>query len=186
MPHEHVCPWYMGYFLASPLRRLMVKPEALLKNYVREGTKALEIGPGMGFFTIPLARMVGPAGRVVAIDIQQQMLNGLMKRARKAGVAGRIECRLSTTDSLGIDDLTGSIDFAFAFAVVHEIPDQRHFFKQLALVLKKEGRLFMADPTSHFTQENFRQAMALAENAGFCRESAPQVWKSHAAIIRKK
>ncbi len=73
--------------LASPVRRWMGEnPEALLTPYVREGMTVLEPGPGMGFFTLPLARMVGPAGRVVAVDIQARMLDALERRARKAGL----------------------------------------------------------------------------------------------------
>jgi len=65
-----VCPWWLGYVLASPLRRLFLDPVKLLSPYVQAGMTVLEPGPGMGFFTLELARLVGPAGRVVAVDIQ--------------------------------------------------------------------------------------------------------------------
>ena len=48
----------------------------------------LEPGPGMGFFTLELARIVGPEGRVVAVDVQPKMVEGLQKRARRAGLSG--------------------------------------------------------------------------------------------------
>lgn len=117
---EHVCPWWLGYLLASPIRRWGQNPEELLAPYVREGMMVLEPGPGMGFFTLPMARMTGPAGRVVAVDIQPRMLDSLKRRARKAGLTGRIETRLAQPDSMGIGDLKGAIDFVLAFAVVHE------------------------------------------------------------------
>jgi ubiquinone/menaquinone biosynthesis C-methylase UbiE len=63
MPHEHVCPWWIGYLLASPLRRLVQKPEVILRPFLSNGMRVLEVGPGMGFFTLPMARMVGSAGR---------------------------------------------------------------------------------------------------------------------------
>ena len=62
-----VCPWWLGYVLASPLRRLFLDPVKLLSPYVQAGMTVLEPGPGMGFFTLELARLVGPAGRVVAV-----------------------------------------------------------------------------------------------------------------------
>ncbi len=65
---QHVCPWWLGYWLASPLRRLTVNPDAVVSPFVRPGMLVLEPGPGMGFFTLPLARLVGPKGRVVALD----------------------------------------------------------------------------------------------------------------------
>jgi predicted methyltransferase len=63
--HQHrVCPWWLGYLLASPLRRLRHDPSPILAPYLREGMTVLEPGPGMGFFTLELARRVGPSGRV--------------------------------------------------------------------------------------------------------------------------
>jgi SAM-dependent methyltransferase len=69
MSHR-VCPWWLGYLLASPIRRLLQgDPEKILAPFVREGMTVLEPGPGMGFFTLPLARRVGPMGRVVAVGL---------------------------------------------------------------------------------------------------------------------
>ena len=87
---KHVCPWWVGYLLVSPIRRWFQDPEKILSPYVSEGMTVLDIGPGMGFFTIPAARMVGDSGRVIAVDLQEKMLKSLVKRAEKAGVAGRI------------------------------------------------------------------------------------------------
>lgn len=67
---EHVCRPWIGYLLASPIRRLLHNPRKILAPYVRDGMTVLEPGPGMGFFTLELARMVGPTGRVVALDMQ--------------------------------------------------------------------------------------------------------------------
>jgi ubiquinone/menaquinone biosynthesis C-methylase UbiE len=112
---ERVCPWWIGYLLASPMRRwLMQSPERLLAPFVREGMTVLEPGPGMGFFTLPLARMVGSKGRVVAVDIQAKMLENLWRRAVKAGLAERIETRLAKPETLGLDDLRSAADFVLA------------------------------------------------------------------------
>jgi len=45
----HICPWWLGYLLASPIRRLWQKPEEILAPYVKSGMTVLEIGPGMPF-----------------------------------------------------------------------------------------------------------------------------------------
>jgi ubiquinone/menaquinone biosynthesis C-methylase UbiE len=106
MSHR-VCPWWLGYLLASPVRRLLHDPARILAPHVREGMAVLEPGPGMGFFTLELARRVGPSGRVVAIDVQPRMLAGLRRRAARASLERRIETRQARPDSLGVEDLAG-------------------------------------------------------------------------------
>src|SRR3974377_2079801 len=103
MAHR-VCPWWIGYFLVSPLRRFLQDPSTLVGPFVSAGMVVLEPGPGMGFFTLELARRVGPNGRVIAIDVQPRMLEGLRKRAAKAGLGERIDARLPTQSRLGIED----------------------------------------------------------------------------------
>jgi ubiquinone/menaquinone biosynthesis C-methylase UbiE len=125
---NHVCPWYIGYLLASPLRRLFLKPEKILSPYVHSGMTVLEVGPGMGFFSLPLAKLVGEAGQIICVDIQEKMLKNLRKRADNAGLLWRIETRLCADTSLQIDDLKDKIDFVLAFAVVHEVLDTKKLF----------------------------------------------------------
>src|SRR5512133_3839237 len=123
----HVCPWWLGYLLVSPLRRLVHDPAALLAPLVREGMTVLEPGPGMGFFTLEAARRVGPRGRVVAVDLQPRMLAALRRRAERAGLADRIEAREARPDALGVEDLAGTVDLVLALLVVHELPDEGRF-----------------------------------------------------------
>src|ERR1700751_1710102 len=98
---EHVCPWWVGYFLLSPVRRWSQNPDQMLAPYVTPGMLVLGPGPGMGFFTLPLARRVG-SGHVIAVDVQARMLKALRRRAEKAGLEQRIETRLAAPESLGI------------------------------------------------------------------------------------
>ena len=101
---HHVCPWWLGYLLASPLRRLLQDPAKILAPYIREGMTVLEPGPGMGFFTLELARLVGAGGRVIAVDVQPKMLDRLKRRAGTAGVSERVHARVCSSDSLGLAD----------------------------------------------------------------------------------
>ena len=65
----------------------------------------LEPGCGMGFFTLELARRVGKPGRVVAVDLQPKMLDGLRRRAKRAGLLDRLDIRRTEVDTLGVADL---------------------------------------------------------------------------------
>ena len=89
MASHGVCPWWVD-FLATPFRRLMQDPVPIVTPYVHAGMTVLEPGPGMGFFTLELARLVGPSGHVIAVDVQPQMIAGLRRRARRAGLLDRI------------------------------------------------------------------------------------------------
>ena len=114
---DHVCPVWIGYVLASPVRKLFQAPGKLLGPHVAEGMTVVDIGCAMGFFSIPLARMVGQTGRVVCVDVEARMLAVLRRRAAKAGVEHRVEAHLCGPTSLGIDLPQASIDFALAFAM---------------------------------------------------------------------
>ena len=107
--------------LVSPLRRLWQHPVKTLQPFVGPGMVVLEPGCGMGYFTLDLARMTDPDGRVVAVDLQPEMLDGLRRRARRAGLLDRIDVRLAEPTRLGLKDLVGRVDVALALHVVHEL-----------------------------------------------------------------
>src|SRR5262249_11103499 len=108
---QELCPWWVGYLLASPLRKFLHNPRKMLAGHVRPGMIVLEPGPGMGFFPLELARMVGSSGLVVAVDVQPKMLKGLRRRVARASLLDSVEIRQAAPDSLGLDDLKSAVDF---------------------------------------------------------------------------
>jgi cyclopropane fatty-acyl-phospholipid synthase-like methyltransferase len=184
MAHS-VCPWWIGYLLLSPLRRLINNPARILKPHVRPGMTVLEPGPGMGFFTIELARLVGPSGRVVAVDIQPRMLATLQRRAAKAGLLGRLDIRQAQPDSMGLQDLAGKVDFVLAFAMVHEFPSATRFFAETAATLKPGGRMLLAEPAGHVKPARFSNEIDAATSVGFRVAERPTIGHSAAAVLEK-
>lgn len=185
MAKDRICPWWLGYLLACPLRRFLQDPAKILAPYVREGMTVLEPGPGMGFFTLELARRVGNAGRVIAVDIQPKMLAVLEQRAAKAGLRDRVETRLAGPEGLGLADLAGRVDFALAFAVVHEMPDAGLFFREVSTALQSGGTTLVVEPGGHVKPEQFERELALAAAAGLRAAAFPKLRRSHAAVLRK-
>jgi ubiquinone/menaquinone biosynthesis C-methylase UbiE len=183
---QHVCPWWAGYFLASPIRRMRLDPEELLRPYLWAGMTVLEPGPGMGFFTIPVSQMIGEEGRVIAVDIQPRMLAALRRRAAKAGLAQRINTRLAHASSLGIADLASSVDFVLAFAVVHEMPSVEIFFREAALAMKPEARLLLVEPAGHVKPEQSRNELEAARSNGLIEHDQPEVRRSFAVLLTKR
>ena len=82
---ERVCPVWMGWWLASPVRKLFQNPEKILGPFIQPGMTVLEPGCAMGFFSLPAAKLAGPKGKVVCIDLQPGMIRQLSRRAAKAG-----------------------------------------------------------------------------------------------------
>jgi ubiquinone/menaquinone biosynthesis C-methylase UbiE len=116
--------------------------------------------------------MVGPQGRIVAVEIQSKMLSVLSRRAEKAGLAGRIELREAQAGSLGIDDLSDRVDITAALHVVHEVPDQALFLTEIWSALKPDGKLLVIEPKHHVSEDEFANTIALAEKRGFKAEMA--------------
>ena len=182
---KRVCPWWLGYLLASPLRRLAYSPARILQPHVRAGMTVLEPGPGMGFFTLELARLVGPLGRVIAVDVQPKMIEGLKRRAAKACVLDWIDARLASPDSMGVADLAGSVDFTLAFAVVHEMPASGPFFAEVGAASKPGASVLFAEPAGHVSEEAFQAELQDAFQAGFARVDRPSIRRSWTALLQK-
>jgi cyclopropane fatty-acyl-phospholipid synthase-like methyltransferase len=182
---QHVCPWWVGYLLASPIRRLRQNPEELLRPYLWSGMTVLEPGPGMGFFTLPLAQLIGETGHVLAVDIQPKMLNSLRRRAAKAGLSQRIETRLAHPNSLGIADLQGKFDLVLAVAVVHEMPSAESFFREAAAALKPDGRMLLVEPAGHVKSALFAKELDAARSCGLVENDRLAVRRSLAVLLTK-
>jgi ubiquinone/menaquinone biosynthesis C-methylase UbiE len=184
MSHR-VCPWWLGYLLASPLRRLLDDPQEMLRAHVREGMHALDVGSGMGFFSLPLASMVGSSGKVVCVDLQEKMLRGLMKRAGKAGLSGTIDARLCRADSLGLDDLRGTIDFVLAYAVLHEVKDKGRLLREIRDTMKPTAKVLLVEPKAHVSQAEFASTLAAAQQTGFTVLSELSLPRSQARLLAR-
>ena len=183
MSHR-VCPFWMGYLLLCPFRRFGQNPDKILVPYVGSGMTVLEVGPGMGFFTLPMARMVGSSGKLVCVDTQEKMLAGVRRRAALAGLVDRIESRTCAPTTLGIDDLASRADFVLLFAVVHEVPDVPRLFAEITQAMKAGARCLVAEPSFHVSAPEFDQTIAAAAQQGLQVAERPRIRSSHAAVLR--
>jgi len=183
---ERVCPWWIGYLLACPLRRLIQDPHRILAPYAEPGMTVADLGCAMGFFSLPLARLVGPQGKVICVDLQEKMLASLRRRARRAGLLDRLDLKLCPADSLGLDDREEAFDFALAFAMVHELPSPETFFREVYRALKPGGRLLVVEPRGHVTESAFATTVSLAAQSGFEEIDRPRISISHSVCLRRQ
>jgi ubiquinone/menaquinone biosynthesis C-methylase UbiE len=180
---SYVCPWWAASFtINTPLRRWFHDPRKIVGPYVKPGMTAIDIGCGVGWFSVPMAEMVGERGKVVAVDLQQQMLDMLRRRAEKAGVADRIERHRCQQNRLGIGV---EADFVLIFAMLHEVPDQARLLGEVRACLKAGGKLLLAEPPIHVTRRQFAGEVAVAERTGFRIVDRPKLRWSHAVLLEK-
>jgi ubiquinone/menaquinone biosynthesis C-methylase UbiE len=177
---DEVCPWWLIWTFDNPLRKLLQKPEEILNGLVSAGDTAVDIGCGIGYFTIPLSKMVGTAGKVIAVDLQDRMLAGMEKRAIKNGLMDRIIPHKCTQKSLGINE---PADFVLAFYMVHEVPDQSHLFGEIASFLKPGGKLLVVEPGMHVKADVFEKTIKTAQSCGLNLVSRPHFRFSHAVVF---
>ncbi len=177
-----ICPWWFAYFFDNRLRRLFHSPEKLLKNYVKEGMTTIDIGCGMGYFSLGMARLVKESGAVIAVDVQQEMINITEKRAEKEGLFDRIAPHLCQPEKIGIHH---PVDFALVFWVAHEVPDEKSLFEQLFTILKPSGNLLLVEPKIHVSRSRYDSIIQAAESAGFKQNEQPKISFSRACIFKK-
>ncbi len=182
---KHICPWWIGYLLVSPIRRLGQNPRKILAPYIKPRMAVLDAGCGMGFFSLDMARLAGEDGKVICVDLQKKMIQSLMKRATKAGLQDRIDGRLCSSENLPLEDMKSRIDFALAFAIVHEVPDARKFFEQIYSALKPDGLLLFSEPKGHVSENKFQKAITLAEEAGYTPLDAADIMRSRSILLKK-
>ncbi len=183
-----VCPWWLGYSLLTPFRRWIQRqdPAKMLSPYVTSGMTVLEPGPGMGYLTLDLAKLVGEQGRVIAVDLQAKMLERLEKRAQKAGLAKRIEFRQAKSGAeLGIEDIRVRADFMVVFYMAHEVADQERFFKDLFQAGKPGCKLLLVEPPFHVKKKDFEVTLQKAQSCGFQLAERLSIPSSYSALLVK-
>ncbi len=178
----HVCPWWLAYTFDHRLRLWVYNPEKLFGKYVRPTMTVVDLGCGLGFNTMGLAKLVGDAGHVVALDIQQKMLDVLMKRAKKMGIENRIEPHLALGNDLG---LNVNAQFILAFYMVHEVPDPDRLMAQVTDNLSVEGLFMMVEPPFHVSKKDFDKSIARAEVSGLVLEECGKILFGRTAVLRK-
>jgi SAM-dependent methyltransferase len=180
---HHVAPTLVVYLLDSWVRRLLEDPEKVLTPYVRGGTTVLDLGSGMGFFARAAAALVGPEGRVVAVDIREKTIAVLRERAERAGFGSRIEGRVCREDSLCVEDLRGAVDLVLAFNVVHEAPDPKSFLGQATDTLKPGGRLLLREPRRVVSPDEWAGELKAAEELGLKKLGEPDFRGGRGALF---
>lgn len=182
--HATVCPAWLSVLLENPYMNRLAGAEVILDRAgISKGHAVLDVGCGTGRITLPAARRVGPAGSVVALDLQPAMLRRAEIRVRESGL-GNVETVLA---GIGDGSLpSGTFDRAIMVTVLGEIVDQAAGLREVCAALKPSGILSVTEvlPDPHYQSKKRVRRLAEAEGLECVEILGP--WFGYTMNLRKR
>lgn len=180
---KHTCPWWLAYTWDNRIRKIFQNTDVILKPYMNPGITVLDVGCGMGYFSIHMAKYIGEKGKVISVDIQKEMLEILKKRAEKSGLDNIIKPILSQGD---LSDISERTDFALNFWMLHEVDSQKKLVKQIYDLLNPGGKYLIAEPKIHTSNKYFELIIGMCKEVGFIVETNPKITFSRSVLLSKQ
>jgi SAM-dependent methyltransferase len=164
---------YFGRAILEVPRPLLTRRALIEILNPNPGERALEVGPGTGYYTLVVAEGVGPTGTVDVLDVRQSFVDHTRSSAARRGLSNVVGTQ-GDAGSLPFPD--GSFDAAYLVGVLGEIPDPKTALRELRRVLKPSGRLVVGEI---FFDPDFSRFGWLGKHAGaaglvFDRRSGPR------------
>ena len=162
-------PVWLSGLLDNPLTEALSGITTVIDRAgVTGGMRVLDAGSGPGRLTIPLARCVGASGEVVALDVQQGMLEKVRRRAAKYGLNNIRTLRAALESKAEVPEL-GAADFdcALLVTVLGEVPDREAAMRALYSALKPGGLLSVTELIIDPDYQSRTQVRNLGQRAGF-------------------
>ena len=176
----YVCPAEFAGSLDNSFRRWLHNPQKILKPYIKQGMSVLDLGCGPGVFTVEIAKLVGEAGKVVAADLQDGMLEIVGGKITGTTLKKRVVLHKCQENSIG---LTGKVDFILALWMVHEVPDHDRLFEELKSILKPDGKIYIIEPKFHVSRSAFQKMSDRLIRTGFKIVGRPKVFFSRSIVL---
>ena len=175
MTHIRCPPWFV-WTLDNGIRRLIHNPKRMFCKYLKRGTSVVDLGCGSGTFTLDIAKMVGPRGKVIAVDIQQEMLDMIKKKAEGLGNIKYHKCGAN----IGLKE---KVDVIIAFWMFHEVKTQQRYMKDLKSMMKKGSRFLLVEPKVHVSGREFEEEVNMAIKLGLKVKERPKIFFSRAVVL---
>ncbi len=180
--NNRVCPVERAGSLDNRIRRWLQNPQKILRPYIEKGMTVLDIGCGPGFFSIDMAQLVGKSGRVIATDLQEEMLQKLREKIQGTALEERLTLHKCEENKIGVSE---NVDFVLVFYMFHEVPNQEEFLNEIGSILKPNGQVLIVEPPFHVSKSTFEEIIRKARNAGFTLVERPKVFLSKTAVLKK-
>jgi SAM-dependent methyltransferase len=139
--HPSACPYSQRLWVEAP-HPLITRARLREALDPRPGERLLEVGPGTGYYSLPVGGWIGPGGALELADVQPEMLEHTMRRAREAGLAN---LAATEADARDLPFEASRFDGAFLVTVLGEVPDQDAALRELARVVRPGGRVVVGE-----------------------------------------
>jgi ubiquinone/menaquinone biosynthesis C-methylase UbiE len=168
------CPALLAWSLENPIAQRFNGTKVILDRLgLRPGQTVLELGPGPGRLLIPAAKLVGPDGEAVGIEVQPAMAERLKRRANEAGVTN---LKVIVGDATEPHVPEASFDLVFLCACLGEIPDRMAALRQSFRAIKPGGVLSVSEMFGDPHYQSRSVVQRLAEDVGFRLQSIRGGW----------
>jgi ubiquinone/menaquinone biosynthesis C-methylase UbiE len=164
--HPSACPYSQRFWVEAPHPFIT---RARLREVLepRDGERVLEVGPGTGYYALPVAVWLGPGGHLDVLDLQQEMVDHTLRRAASEGITNISGARADAREMPYADD---SFDAAYLVTVLGEVPDQEAALRELRRVVKPDGRIVVGELFGDPHMVTFGALRERAEAAGLAVE----------------
>jgi SAM-dependent methyltransferase len=161
--HPSACPYGQRFWVQAP-HPLITRRRLAQILEPRPGEHMLEVGPGTGYYTLEVARWIGPGGRLDVLDVQQEMIDHTLRRAAQRGLSNVVGAQ---GDALSMPYEDAAFDGAYLVTVLGEIPDQESALRELRRVIRPGGRVLMGELFGDPHMVTFTRLRERAGAAGF-------------------
>jgi ubiquinone/menaquinone biosynthesis C-methylase UbiE len=180
--NQSICPVEKAGMLDSFFRRIIQNPKRIIKPYVKEGMTAMDLGCGPGFFTVEMAKIIQHTGKVIAVDVQEGMLELLATKIKGTAYQDQITIHKAKSNTI---NFSGTVDFILAFYVVHEI-NRNNLFSELKSILNPDGKILIVEPNFHISKKVYEEMLQTLIKEGFEIISKPKIFLSRAILVKNK
>lgn len=135
------CPYGQRFWVEAP-HPLITRARLREALAPRPGERILEVGPGTGYYALPMAEWLAPGGTLELLDLQREMLDHTLRRAAEQGIDGIVATQSDATKMPYEDE---SLDGAYLVLVLGEIPDQEAALRELHRVVRPGGRVVVGE-----------------------------------------